>query len=291
MASHHHIPRFLLNRWASNGRVFSYHWSNDTAEMLENRCASVQSACQLHDSRSIQRVSVSGGASDHDFFAFHVDPPAANALDTMVRQGGPILTADQRNAWARLIASFEARTPEALCQLGAADSRNAQQIASRRGEQTLGTQVTATDLLEHEQPAPDRSLPIKMAMQLAADPAKISAVAAMQWWLRRFEGKTILFSDRPLLTQPRMAQPCSIPPADLSCLIILPVAPDTVFFATADPRIRAKVRKAPKGKLVNLINEEVVWRAAKYVYAPKGSMATFIHDRLAGKAKGRWHPK
>jgi hypothetical protein len=42
---------------------------------------------------------------------------------------------------------------------------------------------------------------------------------------------------------------------------------------------------------VNLINEEAVWRAAKYVYASNRSMAAFIHDRLAGKAKGRWHPK
>jgi hypothetical protein len=132
---------------------------------------------------------------------------------------------------------------------------------------------------------------IEMAIELAIDPTKISAVAAMEWWLRRFEGKTILFSDRPLLTQPRIAQPCRIAPHDLSCLIMLPVAPDTVFFATTDPKVCAKTRKTPKGKLVNLVNEEAVWRAAKYVYAPNGSLAAFIHDRLAGKAKGRWHPK
>jgi hypothetical protein len=292
MSSHHHIPLFLLNRWASDGRLFSYHWSNGTGEMRENRRTSIQSACQFNDSGLIHRAPASSGdVSDQDFFTLHVDTPAANALDTMLRQGVSGLTADQRSAWARLIASFGARTPEALRPLGAADYRNAEQIASEHGERSLGTQSMATELLDDERPVPERTIPIKMAMQLAADPSKISAVAAMEWWLRRFEGKTVLFSDRPLLTQPRIAQPCGIALRDLSCLIILPVAPDTVFFATADPKVRAKVRKTPKGKLVNLINEEAVWRAAKYVYAPNRSMAAFIHDRLAGKAKGRWHPK
>jgi hypothetical protein len=290
MASHHHIPPFLLNRWASDGRVFSYHWSTGTAEMLENRRASVQSACQFNDSGSIRRVSASSGdASDQDAFASYVDAPAASALDTMLRQGVSGLTDDQRSAWARLIASFGARTPEALHPLGAADGRN--QLASARGELQFGAQSMAPELLEREKPVLEHTIPINMAIQLAADPTKISAVVSMEWWLRRFEGKTLLFSDRPLLTQPRTAQPCGIAPNDRSCLIILPVAPNTVFFATADPKVRAKARRTPKGKLVNLINEETVWRAANYVYAPNRSMAAFIHDRLAGKAKGRWHPK
>jgi hypothetical protein len=292
MASHHHIPLFLLNRWASDGRVFSYHWSTGTAEMLENRRASVQSACQFNDSGSIRRVSASSGdESDQDAFASYVDAPAASALDTMLRQGASGLRDDQRGAWARLIASFGARTPEALHPLRAADGRNPNQLASARGESQFGAQSMAPELLEREKPVLERTIPINVTIQLAADPTKISAVAAMEWWLRRFEGKSLLFSDRPLLTQPRIAQPCGIVLRDPSCLIILPVAPNTVFFATADPKIRAKARRTPKGKLVNLINEETVWRAAKYVYAPNGSMAAFIHDRLAGKAKGRWHPK
>jgi Protein of unknown function (DUF4238) len=287
MASHHHIPLFLLNRWASDGRLFSYHWSNGTAEMRENRRVSIQSA-----SGSTQHVSVSAGdASDQDFFALHVDAPAANALDTMLRQGVSGLTDDQRSAWARLITSFGARTPEALRLLGATDDRNVKQIASEPGEPSHGTQLMGAGLLDRERPVPERTIPIKMAMQLAADPLKISVVAAMEWWLRLFEGKTILLSDRPLLTQPRIAQPCCIALHDLSCLIIPPVAPDTVFFATADPKVRAKARKTPKGKLVNIVNDESIWRAAEYVYAPNGSLAAFIHDRLAGKMKGSWHPR
>jgi Protein of unknown function (DUF4238) len=292
MASHHHIPLFLLNRWANDGRVFSYHWSNGTAQMQENRRTSIQPACRFNDSDSIHRVSASSGdASDQDVFDLYVDAPAENALDTMLRQGVSGLTADQRSAWARLIASFGARTPEALRVLGVADFSDATQFAAALGESALGTQSVATELLERERPVPERPIPNKTAMQLAADPAKISAVAAMDWWLRRFEGKTILFSDRPLLTEPRVPQTCGIELDDPSCLIILPVAPNTVFFATADPKIRAKVRRTPKGKLVNLINEETVWRAVKYVYAPNGSMAAFIHDRLVGKVNGRWHPK
>src|SRR5437762_2263752 len=90
-------------------------------------------------------------------------------------------------------------------------------------------------------------------------------------------GKVVLFSDGPLLSLSRTPQPCDIALDDAGCLIILPVAPDTVFFATADPDVRAKVRKMKKGKLVSMINEESVWRATKHVYAPNNSMAAFIH--------------
>jgi hypothetical protein len=293
MTSHHHIPLFLLNRWATGERLFSYHWSHDKAEMLENRRTSVQSACRLSDSDLIHRVSASSeDAPDQDLFALHVDGPAASVLDTMFRHGVLSLTADERSAWAHLIVSLGARTPEAFRLFEAADDRDAKQMtAAGYGDPSLGAQPVATALLERDRPLAERNVSIKRAMELAADPTRISKVAAMEWWLRRFEGRTILFSDRPLLAQPRIAQPCGVTLHDPSCLIILPVAPDTVFFATADPKVRAKVRKTPKGKLVNAINEEIVWRAARYVYAQDGSLTAFIHDRLAGKAKGRWRPR
>jgi hypothetical protein len=121
----------------------------------------------------------------------------------MLRQGVSGLTDDQRTAWARLIVSFGARTPETLRLLGTADYRNAKKVALEHGP--LGTQFTATALLERERPMPEHTMSMETAVELPADPTKIFAVAAMEWWLRRFEGKTLLFSDRPLLTQPRIA--------------------------------------------------------------------------------------
>ena len=265
-AAPHHIPRFLLARWANDGRLVSYQWSNRTAEVTENPRTSLQTAISLPDVSQFH-VSVSSGHLPYQkFLASHVDAPAANALDAMLRNGVSGLTADQRGAWARLLVSLGARTPEALRLLQAVDRR------------TAGVSECGEEIVE---------LPVKVTV----NELKVSAVLDMQWWLRRFEGKTMLFSDRPLLTRPRTAQLCGMPLEDASSLIILPVSPNTVFFATADPTVRDKTRKMPKGKLANMINEEAVWRAARHVYAPNSSMGTFIHERMVGKRNKTWHPK
>src|SRR5438105_1127356 len=114
-AAPHHIPRFLLARWANDGCLVSYQWSNRAAEVTENPRTSLQTAISLPD-LSRFRVSVPSGQFPYhqEFLASHVDAPAANALDAMLRNGVSGLTADQRRAWARLLVSLGARTPEAL---------------------------------------------------------------------------------------------------------------------------------------------------------------------------------
>ena len=250
MAAHQYIPRFLVDHWAFKERLWSYRWSQEAADVLEDPRASARSAGVIDDLDAFYGgLGAQRDRPDREPFAPDADTPAAHALAVMLAQGVPALTHGERTAWARLIVSFQVRAPETLRAMGPAVFRT------------------------------------------AIDPAKLTAVANMQWWLRRFEGKTLLLSDRPLLSQPRMAEPCGIAPEDPDCLIILPVAPDTVFFATPNPAIRAKLRKTPKGKLANFINEEAVWRAVDCVYAMDGSMSAFAYDRIVGKVKGGWRPK
>ena len=261
MAPHQYIPQFLLDRWAFRGRLCSYRWCPDAADVVENPRVLAGSAGVIDDLHAFYGLpSPPLDAPDRGLFARQIDGPAAHALAVMFAQGVPALRPGERKAWARLIVSFAARTPEALRAMG-------------------------------HSPATDYSDMLERALERALEPAKVAAVADMHWWLRRFEGRTMLLSDRPLLAQPRMPEPCAIAPGDPNCLIILPVAPDTVFFATPHPVIRAKARKTPKGKLASFINEETVWRAAEYVYAPDTSMSAFAYDRIVGKVKGGWRPK
>jgi hypothetical protein len=263
LVSDHPVPQFLLDRWASDGQVTSYHWDG-SRQTTQSQRVSARAACRLMDGDAFRGACPTEQAPHQRFFAAQVDPAAENALNAMLDQGVTGLTVKQRNAWARLIASFAARTSEPRCLL----AQHWEAIGP------LDSECSAASTIE-----------------LPADSENVSAIIDMTWWLRRFEGKTILTSDRPLLSRPRTEQPCGLALNDTDCLIFLPVSPNTVFFATGNAKVHAKTRNTPKGKLVNMVNEEVVWRSAEYVFAPNASMATFIRDRMVGKRSGNWRPQ
>ena len=111
----------------------------------------------------------------------------------------------------------------------------------------------------------------------------------MTWWLRRWSRPSILIGDRPLLTSPRAPYPCGIPLDDPSCLIVLPVAPNAVFFASANRKTKDKVRKMPLGKIACIVNEEMILRST-CVFFPRKALGDLVIPRIARKATGTWKP-
>jgi hypothetical protein len=293
MAHHRYVPQFLLGRWARNGRVVSYRWSPSAGTVLENSKTPVPAAGEIADVNGCHGLPTTSHAGELEPEALvrQVETPAERALRCMIEWGVADLPADLRAAWARLIATFAIWTPETPGAVGAGEFRKVAEIANGMADlpPQLGAVVAASGARHSS--APPRNVPPNPGLELASDQTSTAVVAAMDWWLRRFTGRTILLCDRPLLSQPRVPYPCGIALDDPDCLIMLPVAPDTVFFATANPGIQAKIRKTPKGKLARMVNEETVWRAVDSVYAPDNSMAAFVHDRIVGKVKGRWLPK
>jgi hypothetical protein len=152
------------------------------------------------------------------------------------------LTAEQRTDWARFVVTFPVRTPETMRTMGPAEFRNAMEIARGNASGPPDLEDIVTGLLAKQMPANERNVPLKIAMELATDPEKLRAVSGMEWWLRRFDRHSVLLSDRPLLANIRMKYPCGIPLNNPNCLIVLPVAPDTVFFASANRHTRTKTR-------------------------------------------------
>ncbi len=291
MARHHYVPQFLLRRWATNGLLYSYRWNAAANRVSERPRTSVARACQIEDLNSFTGLVGPGrDAPEHEFFTPLVDTPAARACTVLLTQGVTGLTLKQREAWARLLISFAVRTPETLLSMGPAEFRKAMEIARVKITGPPDVDARATEFIKREMLSLERNVPIRVAMDLTSEPAKCDAVATMHWWLRRVPCNTILVGDRPLLAYPRVTNPCGIPLDNPDCLIALPVAPDTVFFASRNTGTRAKVRRAAHGRLARIVNEETIWRAAERVYMLDGSMSDFIKTRLAGKASGTWQP-
>ena len=80
-----------------------------------------------------------------------------------------------------------------------------------------------------------------------------------------------------------MPYPCGIALNDPSCLIVLPIAPDTAFLASADPKSRAKVRKMTYRVLARTINAEMIERSHGVCFADD-SFKDFVSPKLAAKA-------
>ena len=87
-----------------------------------------------------------------------------------------------------------------------------------------------------------------------------------------------------------MQYPCGVPLRNSSCVIALPVAPNTVFFAFAHREAKEMAQKVALGKLAHAVNEETILRST-CVYALNRSLASFAKPRIEGKATGTWQPR
>jgi hypothetical protein len=290
MARHHYVPQFLLERWATRGRFIAYYFESAAAKVIENAKAIVASACQIPDLNTFYGVDKSQrDAPETRFFTPHVDTPAAAALQVMLADGIKALTKKQRIDWARLLISFAVRTPESLREMGPEETKKAFKLVGAIAKGPPEDEQKVTELIEANMQLFQRNFPLNIAMQLSSDSQKLAAVAEMKWWLRRWSGPTVFIGDRPLLTYPRMQRPCGIPLDNSSCMIILPIAPNVIFCASASPKTKDKMRSMSLGKIARVVNEEMIYRSES-VYATDKSFGSFIIPRMKGKASGTWQP-
>jgi hypothetical protein len=290
MARHHFVPQFLLRRWATSGKSVAYFFEAAADRVIENPKALVASACQIADLNTFFGVR----AADRDFpetgfFTPIVDTPAARALDVILEKGIRSLTAAQRVDWARLLVSFAVRTPETLRDMGPKETTKAVDLVEAAASGPPDDERKVTAIIQANMALFKRNFPLRAAMELSTDPEKLAAVDGMTWWMRRFRRPVILIGDRPLLTPPRAPSPCGIPLNDPKCLIVLPISPTVVFFASSTPKIWDKTRTMPLSKVAAMVNEETIWRSS-CVYFPNKTLGSFVMPRIGGKATGTWQP-
>jgi hypothetical protein len=286
MPRHHFVPQFMLENWATNGRLTSYQWIADSPKKVVIGSPTVRGSCQIEDLYAFYGLSVPArNAPEDEFFTPRVDTPAAGALRLLRSSGVAALASRHREAWARFIVSFGVRTPETMRSMGPAEFRNAMEIARGTAQGPPELEAIVTGLIARNMHALERNMPLKIAMELATDPAKLNAVGAMQSWLRRFDKNKLLVSDRPLLAYPGTRYPCGIPLDNPDCLIALPIAPNMVFFASASRGIRAEIRRTVPSKIAHAINTESVMSCVDFVYASDDSLGQFVRSQLVKKAE------
>jgi Protein of unknown function (DUF4238) len=288
MARHHFVPQFLLRHWATNGKFVSYHFEISASRVIENPKAIVASACQIENLNTFFGVPASQrDFPETQFLTPRVDTPAAAALQVMLANGVRALSAKQRIDWARLLVSFAVRTPETLREMGPNETARAFDLVEAAAKGPPDDERKVTAIIQKNITVFKRNFPLYAAMELSTDPQKLATINSMTWWVRRWPRPSILIGDRPLLTAPRARYSCGIPLDDTKCLIVLPIAPHAVFFASANPKTKDKVRKLALSKIACVVNEETIWRASCIYFLDK-SLSDFLTARIAGKATGTW---
>jgi hypothetical protein len=252
MARHHFVPQFLLRNWATQqGKLVGYHFEPGANRVIENPDALVTSACQIRNLNTYFGVASQSDFPEVGFFTPRVDTPAANALQVMLTNAVHALTPAQRVDWARLLVSFGVRTPETLRKMGPTETRRAFKLVEGSTTGPPDDERKVTMLIGRSMPKFMRNFPLNAAMDICTDPGKLAKLVHMQWWIRRWPRPTILIGDRPLLTYPRAPYPCGIPLENRSLLVVLPIAPNAVFFASVTKtrhKMRTMVRRLPWGR-------------------------------------------
>jgi len=204
----------------------------------------------------------------------------------MLRDGLSALTPAQRTDWAGLLVSLGVRTPETLRQMGPDEWTKAIALVKNNRAEDADGEVIVDQILDDAHNQLRRNTPLNVAMDLAADPVKRMQLQDMTWWCRKSDRDNVLIGDRPLLSSPRMPYPCGMPLDDPCASIIMPMDSRTMFFASANPKTRSKIRSMSLGRIVNLVNEETIWRATEFLFAKTPELEDFVKERLEGKAKG-----
>ena len=202
----------------------------------------------------------------------------------LLAAGVASLSAEQRRAWARFVVAFGVRPPETLRRWGPARDRRAMAQAEANSTASGEVEAIVSGLINNEMAKRERNVPLNIAMELCEDLTKVFTVENMNWWLRRFDGSSkVLFGDRPLLSQPTANWPCGIAIYDPNCLITLPIEPRTVFFASANPKHQAQMRKEAPSRLVRKLNLRTIQSTVDYVFANDESTDDFVKRHMHGR--------
>lgn len=272
MADHHYVPQFLLRAWADNkGYVRAYFYVEEIGEAKDGR-KNVRSICQEEDLYTYAQMNGAARYSpETEFFTREIDNPASVAYQRLMSDGIEALTWEQRMAWARFLISLAIRRPEIVRDRAPSMLRmiiDQAPMPRVEGLQDSDPETLAA-LIDHYFPGRLNDAALDSMIGLIRDNRKAAYVAQMKWWTRRIEGHELLLGDSPLLTRPEHHRRNGIPLNDPTTLLILPIAPDRVFFASSAAQIRHDVRLVHPTKLARQLNVGSIIKCFEHVYGTR----------------------
>jgi hypothetical protein len=272
---HHYVPKFLLRSWASNGQLVSYTWDKHNKRVREDPKAGVNKSCQVKNLNILLGVSREDSGWVETFFANIIDTPASKIHKKMLRHGIAHLTEAERISWAKFLISLPARTPKVLLEYGRSEAEKGLEygMASMRAPPKMD--AAANEEIMRRRPIYLNDWPRRAATEYPLDPSKFNVIAAMEWWVERFDESRLLIGDQPWLVHPYRTRYGGFPLDNPDLIVGLPIAPTAFFVAASRKEMNVHFLNKEPEVLVTSINDGTISVCEK-VFASDTSMRDFI---------------
>jgi hypothetical protein len=189
------------------------------------------------------------------------------------------LTLELRNGWTRFLISLMIRTPHMVAEIGRQAEKNLRHNLLLKPEEyeavrTKNSPPTLLAWAEKHAPAVFGSAGKTLLPELTNNQKIGDALIQMKWWtiLVTHESLDLLTCDNPYHMTHGLG--------DDRCLVVLPLSPCFVFFATRQAeRVNAIMSQKPE-VFISALNDAIVRQAQNYVYGSNGRHKRFVENRL-----------
>lgn len=275
---HHYLPVFYLNQWASSaGKVIRYH--RPVSDVVMHPIAPKNTGYERGLYRLDGYASEQSNAIETGFMSAVVDNEGAQVMQILIAGELARMTPELGQAWVRFIMAMHVRHParvEQITEQVAAMTRESLMSNPEEYEAVRKPNDPPTLLAYVEQKLPEliTNRGKKLLPGIISHEAIGEIVRHMKWQtvgiLR--DDLDFLTCDRPLYMSHGIS--------DDRCFIAMPLSPRVVFLATRNANTFTSVLTSGIDAFAKSLNEILVGRADKYVYAAHSGHLPLVETHL-----------
>jgi hypothetical protein len=275
---HHYIPEFYLKQWTGKDGLlvqYSKPWEN---RVKPKRVYPRQTGFE-------DRLNELDGLPEHarqrleTHFYSPVDSAAASVLHAL-KAGQHAFSRRERLAWTRFMTSLIVRNPENVRAAIARLTENIDKVDKEterlyQAKRAPDAPETFKEYIQQVDLKDDLSRAAKEAIASVVDNGLVvKHIADMHWGALTlsFDAPPLLTSDRPLFIFKGLSDP--------DCQVLMPLGPKVVFYAVNHIEIAHSFSFLSPFEVANGINDVVVRRAEKYVYAMSDRHSAYVQANM-----------
>lgn len=276
---HHYIPEFYLKQWGTGKGHRLVEYSKPWGDTVKPKRVYPKETGFEDRPNELAGVPEPDRQRLETHFYSPVDSAAASVLHAL-KAGRRAFNARERIAWTRFMTSLIVRNPENIRAAVARiiesmdkfDSATEQRYQAARGPDDPRTY---REYIQQAHLKDELSRAAKEAIaSVVNNGLVVSHIVNMQWGALTlpFDAPPLLTSDRPLAIINGLPDP--------ACQALMPLGPKVVFYAVNDVDLANSFGALAPAEIATTMNEIVVRRAQKYVYAMSDRHLEFVQANM-----------
>lgn len=206
------------------------------------------------------RSSADIGKYERAFSRIELD--ASKALSKMLDSHSPILDSSDSDAWIKFLLAQRARTPARIAWAKEFSQFELRQALGQEDPEfdELNTEknlATCLEYVEKNYPHMTKDFHLETIMEVIDSPKNTDPLRRMRWFIRKYQCVSIIISDNPLILWGNLHQ--------TTCILALPISPDSVFFAVSKPEFQKKIMSENVLEAAAKINHDQAMQAQRLI--------------------------